>query len=714
MKKLAILLIFVFAITSMGVSAQYDKSTMGVLQSGSYYTIVNKASGKVLGIGGGSLDNGAAVMQWDSDGTYNQKWRCELAGTGYYMLVAAHSGKLLNVAGASKEDGGRLIQWPQSNTDNERWKFVSTGDGYYNIIALHSGKVLGVEAGSVERGARVVQWRDDGTDNQRWRLEETSLVTYYTIVNKASRKVLGIGGGSLDDGAAVMLWDNDGTNNQKWRREPAGTGYYMLVAAHSGKLLNVAGASREDGGRLIQWPQSNTDNERWKFVSTGDGYYNIIALHSGKVLGVEAGSVERGARVVQWRDDGTDNQRWRLEETSLAIKPPLHVPSYMQVSNFWCNLASISDAVKYHAKDCWPGGRFGSQWFGANPWYLAGKAGQPRNIGYFWENTFHAVGILSPSPSPDCWGPDDCSHLVDYSGLDLEYRQWLFNSSDPDDWFPTWNLFRAYVQSQLWGFGSGEPRPVVIGRSHTRVITGSDSVGVYINDPGGGTFEYRTWEAFRLEMEGFISSSTSIEKEGYGTLVFSAPSVAEEYRRGALLLRDFVSPGEPGTVTLRSEDGRVFSRWRWGGDDGHALGYWFDANRVIGSGNARRTERFPTALPEDDLFGHAWQSTGNDTLEYQFYVQNTTFDDYKYDAEIWLMKLVYDDIPLPLVVKRIPHIKVGKRAKGLCCGGIGNAEKRSGQVNMDNLAHGYYAVWFLLFQGGNLQDMKAIKFSVVE
>lgn len=140
---------------------------------GKYYTIVNKSSGKVLGVAGGSLNDGAPVVQWERDGTNNQKWSCMGAPEGYSTIVAAHSGKLLNVAEASPADGGRVIQWPRGNADNERWRFEEAGDGYYNLVAKHSGKLLGVAAGSRDRGAPVVQWRRDGTDNQAWRLEET-------------------------------------------------------------------------------------------------------------------------------------------------------------------------------------------------------------------------------------------------------------------------------------------------------------------------------------------------------------------------------------------------------------------------------------------------------------------------------------------------------------------------------------------------------------
>ena len=142
---------------------------------GSHYTIINKGSGKVLGVAGGSLDNWARVVQWRSDGTKNQIWSCVNLDNGHFTIAAYHSGKLLNVAEASLMDGGRVIQWQRANADNERWQFQEVGDGYYNIVVKHSRKVLGVAAGRLEDGAPVVQWRRDGTDNQAWRLEKKTI-----------------------------------------------------------------------------------------------------------------------------------------------------------------------------------------------------------------------------------------------------------------------------------------------------------------------------------------------------------------------------------------------------------------------------------------------------------------------------------------------------------------------------------------------------------
>lgn len=292
---------------------------------GTYYTIVNKRSGKVFGVQAGSVEDGAPIVQWRSDGTNNQKWTCEPSGDGSFVLRASHSGKVLNVPEASMADGARITQWPLvAGAGNEQWRFVSTGDGYFNIIVKHSGKVLGVAAGSLADGAPIVQWRSDGTDNQQWTFQETAAPVacipgkYYRVANKGSGKVLGVAAGSVEDGAQIVQWDSDGTNNQKWSCESVPGGYYMLAARHSGKVLNVPEASMADGAGITQWPAvTGAGNEQWQFVPTGDGYYNIVARHSGKVLGVAAGSQERGAPIVQWHSDGTDNQRWNLLEVTL-------------------------------------------------------------------------------------------------------------------------------------------------------------------------------------------------------------------------------------------------------------------------------------------------------------------------------------------------------------------------------------------------------------
>ena len=59
--------------------------------------MVSRHSGKCLDVSGGSLGDGASIIQWQCHGGANQQWRLEVAGEGYSRMVSRASGKCLDV-----------------------------------------------------------------------------------------------------------------------------------------------------------------------------------------------------------------------------------------------------------------------------------------------------------------------------------------------------------------------------------------------------------------------------------------------------------------------------------------------------------------------------------------------------------------------------------------------------------------------------------------
>jgi len=91
----------------------------------------------------------------------------------WYVLVNRNSGKALDVNGASTTDGAGIIQWGRSDSTNQQFQFVDAGGGYYRVRARHSGKVLDVYGASSADGAQIVQWSDNGGTNQQFRLADS-------------------------------------------------------------------------------------------------------------------------------------------------------------------------------------------------------------------------------------------------------------------------------------------------------------------------------------------------------------------------------------------------------------------------------------------------------------------------------------------------------------------------------------------------------------
>ena len=136
-------------------------------------TLVASHSQKCLDVSGGSLDDGASIIQWQCHGGANQQWRLEVAGDGYSRVVSRHSGKCLDVSGVSTEDGARIIQWPCHGGANQQWRLEAVGEGY-RLVARHSGKCLDVTGWSTDNGTGILQWQCHGGANQTWLLRPVS------------------------------------------------------------------------------------------------------------------------------------------------------------------------------------------------------------------------------------------------------------------------------------------------------------------------------------------------------------------------------------------------------------------------------------------------------------------------------------------------------------------------------------------------------------
>ncbi|TLP52172.1 RICIN domain-containing protein [Microbispora triticiradicis] len=134
--------------------------------SGATYRIVNRNSGKPLGVAGGSSADGAKAVQQSGSGA----WTVTSGQGGAYTLRYVPTGKVLDVNGSSTTQGLQLQQWTANGGTNQLWYLRSTGDGYYTIVSYSSGLLADVYGASTSDGAQVVQWTANGGTNQQWQL----------------------------------------------------------------------------------------------------------------------------------------------------------------------------------------------------------------------------------------------------------------------------------------------------------------------------------------------------------------------------------------------------------------------------------------------------------------------------------------------------------------------------------------------------------------
>ena len=64
------------------------------------------------------------IEQWTDGGWASQHWQLVDAGGGFYKLRNRATGKLMDVSGGSLSDGANVIQWPDNGGRNQQWQIV--------------------------------------------------------------------------------------------------------------------------------------------------------------------------------------------------------------------------------------------------------------------------------------------------------------------------------------------------------------------------------------------------------------------------------------------------------------------------------------------------------------------------------------------------------------------------------------------------------------
>jgi hypothetical protein len=74
-------------------------------------------------VAGSSLADGARVVQTTADGRASRQWQLRPQTDGVFLVVNRNSGKVLDVSGGSTADGVALIQYRDIGGSNQRWTF---------------------------------------------------------------------------------------------------------------------------------------------------------------------------------------------------------------------------------------------------------------------------------------------------------------------------------------------------------------------------------------------------------------------------------------------------------------------------------------------------------------------------------------------------------------------------------------------------------------
>ncbi|MDT8914715.1 glycoside hydrolase family 127 protein [Amycolatopsis sp. PS_44_ISF1] len=277
--------------------------------AGAGWRIVNRNSGKVLGVDRMSTADSAPVVQFADNGTADHVWHLVANGDGWYRVRNHNSGKVLGVDRMSTADSAPVVQFADTGTADHLWQLIDNGDGWWRLKNRNSGKVLGVDRMSTADSAPVVQFADTGTADHLWQLIPDGQVR---IENRNSAKILGVDRMSTADGAHVVQFGDTGTADHRWTFQPTAAGWLLIRNVNSGRVLGVEQMSTADSAQIVQSGDDAAPGREWRLLDDGSGWFRIVNRTSGKVLGVDRMSTADSAPVVQFTDNGTADHLWRL------------------------------------------------------------------------------------------------------------------------------------------------------------------------------------------------------------------------------------------------------------------------------------------------------------------------------------------------------------------------------------------------------------------
>ncbi len=139
------------------------------------YILVNRNSGKVMEVSGGSTNAGANIRQANHTGAASQQWEVKpvdprIGGDfSYYSMKAENSGKAADVYNWSLDNGGNIAIWDDTKGSNQQWFLEYAEDGWFYIRSRYSALCLDVQNASTASGATIVQGGKNGGENQQWR-----------------------------------------------------------------------------------------------------------------------------------------------------------------------------------------------------------------------------------------------------------------------------------------------------------------------------------------------------------------------------------------------------------------------------------------------------------------------------------------------------------------------------------------------------------------
>lgn len=214
---------------------------------GSYFRIVNKATGNVISAQDYNTENLALIVTTAPDAANkNQIYRVTKIDDNYAYLMNMLSRRSLDVPDAVTTVGTQLIQYTYYSNIQQKMALISDGEGYYTISPAHCDLVLTEKDGAVEQS-------EPNGDYSKWKFEFVSGPILDTISSSAGFALLSDNrqNAALNYFSSALWISQQAANNAE--SVFAAADYPSLSAAEQAALIEDAlnyTASYQVGGTL--------------------------------------------------------------------------------------------------------------------------------------------------------------------------------------------------------------------------------------------------------------------------------------------------------------------------------------------------------------------------------------------------------------------------------------------------------------------------------
>lgn len=318
---------------------QLAAENKNTIRDGVYKIGIARNSNYVLDIASGSVNNGANVQLYLSNGTTAQSFTVSHDAQGYVTFINVNSGRALDVSGGKAGNSKNVQQYNANGTKAQKWIVKKSNSGYTIISALDSNYVLDLSGGKVVNSQNIQLYQGNGSTAQQWtfeknitereRLDEMATQNksmmddgVYYIKNRDVKFALDVSGGSAYSGANVQLYSLNKTDAQKWVVSHDSKGYVSFKNVNSGMYLTATGSS--NNANVNQQSASNGYNQKWIIAFDSNQNIKLVSgLNSKLVIDVSGGKISNGSNIQLYTSNNSAAQKWVFEYISKDVQVSL-------------------------------------------------------------------------------------------------------------------------------------------------------------------------------------------------------------------------------------------------------------------------------------------------------------------------------------------------------------------------------------------------------